>query len=115
MAEVKRNEKGHPLPGQSLRSATKGANARKLSRRLRAELKRRHGDDRAYYGWLMDIAADPAVKAGERVRAIEVLAVRIDGKPVQALDIQHSGDVGSKSPLEGLTAEQLLEVIRAGK
>ena len=113
--DVTRNDKGHPLPGQSLRGTSKGANARKLSRRLRAEMKRRYGDDKAHYLWLMDIAANTQEKAGERVKAIVALADRIDGKPVQTLDLQHSGEVGRKSPLEGLTAEQLLEFIRAGR
>lgn len=109
MSEVKRNEKGHPLPGQSLRKATARTNARKLSRRIARNT--RNGEE--LLELRLQVARDPTHRDWDK--AMKALEERLWGKAVQAVDLHHSGDVGSKSPLEGLTAEQLLEVIRAGK
>lgn len=91
---VERDENGK-VKGGNLRKEGTRARARGLSRWLRKEMKRRHGDERQHYIWLMEIASNTAEKAADRIKAIDVLAIRMDGKPVESVDLEVSGPGGA--------------------
>lgn len=91
---VERDETGK-VKGGSLRREGTRKRARGLSRYLRNEMKKRHGDERAHYIWLMEIAASGAEKAADRVKAIDLLAKRMDGPPPQVIDLEISGPNGA--------------------
>ena len=90
---VQRDENGK-VTGGNLRGESTKKRAQGLSRYLRNEMKRRYNDPRAYWLWLMDIAANTAEKAADRIKAIDLLAVRIEGKPVDAIALEVSGPAG---------------------
>ncbi len=113
---VERNPDGTVKPGQSLRTVGRMKAARFLSRDLKRQMKERFGSERPYYDWLMDIAASTNEKTADRIKAIEQLANRVDGKPVQAVDLQVQGEMETRSsPLQGMSVEQLLAIAKGGQ
>lgn len=102
---VERDEHGK-VKGGSLRKEGTKKRARGLSRWLRSEMKKRHGDERAHYLWLMDIAANTQEKAADRVKAIDLLAKRMDGPPPQIIDLEISGPGGAPIQSEVETRAQ---------
>lgn len=125
----KRDEHGRLLPGQALRKTSYKINARKISKRLRAEMVRRYanepvgpdgevlGPERAqlkHYFVLMSIMEKDTEKASDRIKAVAELANRLDGKPVETVELD--AKVENHTPLEdamrGMTPEQLLELVR---
>lgn len=118
MAEKPRNGPGEParsadgkVTGGSLRKASQLGNARGLSRYLRRQMKAKHGDARAHYGWLMEIAANKGEKTADRLKAIEQLANRMDGKPLQSVDLQVTTESGGNA-LAALPLADLLALAR---
>lgn len=99
------------VTGGSLRKASQLKNARGLARWLRREMKRRHGDARAHYGWLIDIAESAEEKASDRIKAIEQIALRMDGKPIDTLQLLSDPDA-PRGVLESMTVGQLLALAR---
>lgn len=91
---VERDENGK-VKGGSLRKEGTRKRARGLSRWLRREMAKRYDDERAHYVWLMEIAANKAEKASDRIKAIDILAVRMDGKPAESIDLEVSGPGGA--------------------
>jgi len=128
-----RDAKGRLGPGNNLRREGMRVRARNVSIRLRKEMVRRFeneviddttgekfGRERAmlkHYFVMMSIMADVNEAAKDRLKAAEQLANRLDGKPVEEVEL--SANVESGSPLErtleGMTADQLLEVVRAAR
>lgn len=103
-----RDEKGRLLPGNSVKKTGVHMKARKVSRGLKAEMVRRYqyqpldpdnpgepmGKERAvlkHYFALLDIMQSPVEKAADRIKAASEIANRIDGKPVQALELMGAG------------------------
>lgn len=109
-SEPKRAGNG-TVVGGSLRHVSKLKNARGLARWLRQEMKRRHGDARAHYGWLIDIAESAAEKASDRIKAIEQIAIRMDGKPIDTVELTSTAD--GSNPLAQLTVAQVLALAKA--
>jgi hypothetical protein len=99
------------LTGGSLRKVSQLKNARGLARWLRREMKRRHKDARAHYGWLIDIAESAKEKASDRIKAIEQIALRMDGKPVDTVQLLSDPDA-PRGVLESMTVGQLLALAR---
>lgn len=95
------------VTGGSLRKASKLNNARGLAKKLRAEAKRRFGSAEKLYFFYLDIAQNAAEKGADRIRAIEKYAERMDGKTVQAIELQMSGPDGGPVQTESTTRHDL--------
>lgn len=132
MADAPRDEKGRLLPGNNLRGKARHRKAKVISRKLRKEYVRRYaneptgadgevlGEERAvlkHYFVAMDIMEDTKEAAKDRLKAAELLANRMDGKPVDEVEL--SATLETNSPLEKavstMTPEQLLELVRAAR
>jgi len=126
-----RDANGRVGKGNNLRKTGQRVRRRAIAKRLDREMIRRYsgevidettgetmGKERAtlkHYFVMMTIMADPNEASKDRLRAAEQLAVFKDGKPVDEVEL--SGFVESNNPLDkamgGMTAEQLLELVRA--
>lgn len=124
MSDAPRDDKGRLLPGNSLRSVSRKKTGRKVSRALKREYIKRYsvelGPERAtlkHYFVLMDIMQNPGEKAQDRTKAAIELANRMDGKPVDELEL--SGSIETGTPLDNavtkMTPEQLLELVRTAR
>jgi hypothetical protein len=89
--DIERNPDGTPKPGQSLRKLTKMMSVRGLSRELRKKLHEKFGEERPYYNWLIDMASNANTSEKVRLSAIQELANRIDGKPMQSIELSGPG------------------------
>lgn len=100
--ETVRTEDGKFIPGatQKLRMATH----RGLSRNLRRYMRAKFGDERVYYQWLVEIASPlGGAPAKERIKAIEIIADRVDGRPLAKLEV--SGVDGKPVEVTGVSPE----------
>lgn len=100
--ETVRGEDGKFIPGatQKLRMATH----RGLSRNLRRYMRAKFGDERVYYQWLIEIANPAnAERTVDRLKAIEAIALRVDGAPLAKLEV--SGVDGKPVEVTGVSPE----------
>lgn len=101
MSDVVRDQKTGQLISGSIRkgTGTKGTKARNVSvkvrRLLRAMFSAEHGEMKPY-AVLAEIMGDKEAPPGDRIKAANSLADRIDGKAVQAVEL--SGPAGA--PIE---------------
>lgn len=58
-----------------------------LSSSLQRFMLARFGNPRVFYEWLIDIAADDTNRPTDRLKAIEMIAERVDGKPTTAVEL----------------------------
>lgn len=130
MADETRDDKGRVGAGNNLRKVARHKKARFITRHLGKEYVRRYaneplgntgevlGPERAklkHYLVCMDIMESPDEAPKYRLKAAEILANRLDGKPVDEVEL--SGTLETNSPLEnavkGMSLEELLELVRA--
>jgi hypothetical protein len=109
--DIERNPDGTPKPGQSLRKATLVRDGKGLSKRVIRLMKKKHGSALKVFEWAMEIAAKEGAK--DRMKAIEFLANRMFGKPLQTHEITgKDGGPVATSPFAGMTPEQLLLIVK---
>lgn len=131
MADAPRDDKGRVGAGNNLRATARKTKAKLITRKLSKEYQRRYanrelapgevlGPERAklmHYFVAMDIMESTEEAAKDRLKAAEILAHRMDGKPVDEVEL--SGVLETNSPLEKvvgeMTAEQLLELVRTAR